>query len=114
MTIYVCDQFNLSAINRDTQHAPRSGHWDDTIVRSTRVPVPITSEQARKLVSYSDNRVSTISDVDVAAVYSDILRIPLQTGGADFKLQPKDVALIGLRTGVKELSDEFIIEWWTI
>jgi hypothetical protein len=114
MTIYVTDSFSLTAIDRNTQHSPRSGSWDDTIVRGTRVPVPITVEHARKIVSYSDNRIAVITSDKVASVLSEALGIELERKSIDIRLKPKDVMLIGLGVSSEGLIDRNPIEWWMI
>lgn len=118
MTIYICDKFSLSMLNRDTQEEPKPGSWHNTIDSSTRVPIPISRERAHFLAR--NNCVSAIEDRNIAAVYADDLGLWLNPRRIDIKLQKGDHAIVGQYVGPElaknavELPEGATIEWWLI
>jgi hypothetical protein len=111
----------MSMLNRETQMAPKSGSWPETLVPGTRVPMPVTLEQAKTLVKYNKFVVSAIEGINAAILLSRLLEKDLGQSSINFKLLEKDAALIALPQRQHTSTDKSVIikpfdviEWWLV
>jgi hypothetical protein len=110
MTIYICNAFALSMLDRASQES--SG--------TRRAPTPISEEGARTILRGATNAVSAVGHADTAAIFSKLLDRPVEVNRVSVKLGPDDLALIGqyigprLPEGATKLPDGATIEWWVV
>lgn len=123
MILYVSDSFHLSVLDRSAQHEPQrqSGSWHRTLVVGTRIPVPITLEQAKNLVRLSKTVVSAIEGAVPAIIISNLLEKDLDQNKIIFKLSKFDALIIAVPKDCNTFSKEWVdtipgsdIEWWLV
>ena len=104
MTIYICNAFSLSMLDRNG---------------AQRAPTAISLETAKRFARAA-SAVSAVGHADTAAVFSEILGVPVICDRITVKLTTNDLALIGQLTGprlpegCKTLPENATIEWWII
>jgi hypothetical protein len=110
MTIYVCNAFSLSMLDREAQENSES----------RRAPIPLSEDGARTILRGATNVVSAVGHADTAKVFSAILGRRVEVNRMSVKLSPSDLALIGqyvgprLPEGATELPHGATIEWWIV
>jgi len=103
ITIYICDSFSLSMLDRSKQAK--------SVFR--RIPMPIDDpiEEIEEIAQSNEIEiVSAIDDVDKAALFSKVLGMNILADGNSVLLHPNAVAIIGTTT----LPDDAIIRWWLV
>jgi hypothetical protein len=110
MTIYICNAFALSMLDRASQEK----------AESRRAPTPISEEGARTILRDATNVVSAVGHADTARLFSAILDRPVEANRVSVKLGPDDMAIIGqyvgprLPEGATTLPAGATIEWWVV
>jgi hypothetical protein len=111
MTIYICNAFSLSMLDREAQ----------AIGPDRRTPTPVTLEEAREIVKRATEEiVSAVGHTDTAKIFTEKLGYKIEPNRISFKLDIFDTALIGqyvgprLPEGATTLPEGATIEWWLV
>jgi len=115
-TIYICNAFSLSMLDRDAQRAELAAGG------TGRIPRPIADPVAflRSWEAHRSEIVSAVGHAGTARVFSKILGRNVEQNRVNVKLGPYKLALIGqyigrrLPEGATELPEGAKIEWWVI
>ena len=125
-TIYVCNAFSLSMLNREFQkgspngYTPRSGDPVESIGRA-RIPRPV-DDPVEQLALWEEaaDIVSAVGHLDTAALFFTVLGREIAPNRVSIKLGPRDFALVGqyvgprLPEGTKTLPEGAAIQWWWV
>jgi hypothetical protein len=114
MTIYICNSFSLSMLDRSTQLA-------ELQAGGGRAPTPISVDAARRVLDQARSQiVSAVGHADTARLFSAILDRPIEVNRVSVKLTPHDMAIVGqyvgprLPEGATQLPEGATIEWWLV
>lgn len=120
MKLFICNAFSLSMLDREVQ----SHSAVDAVYEPARVPRPVSDEALAVLVAMiHEGRVeveSAVGHADTAAVFANILGLPIQPNRISVKLTKDTKALIGqyvgprLPEGSTVLPEGATIEWWIV
>lgn len=109
--LYVCNAFALSMLDRVSQ------------AETPRAPRPVSlaaAQDAAAAARETGHLVSCVGHADAAAIYADLLGVPVSANRASIKLGPADELLVGqyigprLPEGATELPAGAAIEWWLV
>jgi hypothetical protein len=114
MTIYICNSFSLSMLDRATQLA-------ELQEGGGRAPTPISVDAAKRILESARSQiVSAVGHADTAAVFSKLLDRPVEVNRVSIKLTPHDMAIVGQYVGPRfpegatQLPEGATIEWWLV
>jgi hypothetical protein len=124
-TIYLCNAFSLSMLNREEQANAKGvgAPWGDSTAPYPRIPRPIEDPRAwlEQLTGQDGERiVSAVGHADTARIFSEILGREVEPNRVSVQLKYGNSALIGqyvgprLPEGATELPEGARIEWWVI
>lgn len=116
MTVYVCNAFSLSMLDRD-QQASLGGMTPSWRLTYPRTPRPATWDEARALLDGAWRGgvpiVSAVGHADTAKIFADLLDYPIEPNRVSWMLTPPDIALVGQYVGLR-LPEGAKIEWWIV
>lgn len=118
LKLYICNAFSLSMLNRNTQTGRNK-------LENPRIPRPVSpallSEYIALIKAGKAEAESAVGHADTAALFSQILGIPVAFNRISVKLSGyRERALVGQITGGRlpegstTLPDGVEIEWWVV